>query len=311
MSGNPILSVLVLTYNQESTIKQTLDSILSQEHDYSYEVIVGDDASSDGTSEIVKEYAKKYPKIVKPIIREQNLGLIKNYYDLVDRARGEFIMGCAGDDYWLPGKVETQMKYMISHPECFLSYSHASIYDPTKKREMSFFYGSNNNSLSKLLIANHVPAVTIAYRKCLIETLSVLCGEKIITWEMEDYPLVLLASGLKGLHLIPVNTAVYRLSKNSISRSPDTLKQIDFLTSTFDIQMFFSNIFNASRKQISEMKCLQWLSLTKIAPNWKQIGGSCDNFTLSFSDLALASPKISLKIMYKSIRSWIRNLFRL
>ena len=78
---NKLLSVLIITYNQEDYIAQTLDSIISQIHEYDYEIIIGDDHSSDRTSIICKEYAEKYPDTIKYIYNDPNLGVIKNYYN--------------------------------------------------------------------------------------------------------------------------------------------------------------------------------------------------------------------------------------
>ena len=106
-----MFSVAVITYNQEKYIAQTLDSIINQRHNYSYEIVVGDDCSSDGTREIVRQYAEKYPEIVKPIFNEKNLGIIKNYFNVISHCSGKYIMECAGDDFWLPGKVELQIPF--------------------------------------------------------------------------------------------------------------------------------------------------------------------------------------------------------
>ncbi|MEE1211697.1 MAG: glycosyltransferase [Treponema sp.] len=102
-----IFSVVVIAYNQEKYIEKTLDSILSQEHSYSYEIIIGDDCSSDKTPQIIEEYRKSYPSIVKPIYNSKNLGAMNNYYNTISKVKGKYIMICGGDDYWLPLKVET------------------------------------------------------------------------------------------------------------------------------------------------------------------------------------------------------------
>lgn len=114
----PLVSVLVLTYNHRAYIRQALDSILCQQTDFPYEILIGDDASTDGTSEIVREYAEKRPDIIRAFVRESNLGGTKNVYDLLERARGTFIANCEGDDYWIDtGKLQHQVEFLQKHPQ--------------------------------------------------------------------------------------------------------------------------------------------------------------------------------------------------
>lgn len=95
-----MVSVTVLTYNHEKYIKQALDSILMQKTSFPYEILIGDDGSTDHTPEIIKEYANQYPHIIRPILREKNIGASRNAYDLMVKARGKYLATCEGDDYW-------------------------------------------------------------------------------------------------------------------------------------------------------------------------------------------------------------------
>ena len=97
---NPIVSVIVITYNQEKYIKDCLDSIVNQSVDFSVELIIADDASIDKTRKICLEYQKKYPECVKLVFNEVNLGLIKNYLNVLSYCKGKYIAQVAGDDYW-------------------------------------------------------------------------------------------------------------------------------------------------------------------------------------------------------------------
>ncbi|MCR5747047.1 MAG: glycosyltransferase, partial [Lachnospiraceae bacterium] len=105
------VSVIVATYNQEKYIAKTLESVVSQKTDFKYEVLVGDDASKDGTGRIVKEFGKKYPDIIRPIVREKNIGAYRNFLDLLKRAKGEYLALLEGDDYWVD---EEKLKKQVS-----------------------------------------------------------------------------------------------------------------------------------------------------------------------------------------------------
>lgn len=117
-SGTPKVSVCVVTYNQEKYIRQCLQSIVDQNTDFDFEVIVGDDCSTDGTRAIVSEFAERYAGIVKPLFHEKNLGAGKNYKETHDRATGKYIAHVDGDDYCLPGKLQCQAQILDTDPGC-------------------------------------------------------------------------------------------------------------------------------------------------------------------------------------------------
>lgn len=117
----PLVSVYCLAYNHEKYIKSALDGFVSQKTDFSYEVFVHDDASTDHTADIIKEYANKYPSIIKPIFQKENqyskgVSIIKNYiYPLM---KGKYIAICEGDDYWCDErKLQRQVDWLENHPD--------------------------------------------------------------------------------------------------------------------------------------------------------------------------------------------------
>lgn len=108
----PKVSVCVVTYNHEKYIRQCLQSIVDQKTDFDFEVIVGEDCSTDGTREIVKEFILKHPDIIKPIYHNQNIGPTQNYASVHREARGEYIAHVDGDDYWLQDKLQYQAELL-------------------------------------------------------------------------------------------------------------------------------------------------------------------------------------------------------
>lgn len=117
-NATPKVSVCVVTYNQEKYIGRCLQSILDQKTDFEFEVIVGDDCSSDATPEIVSDFAKRYPGRIRAVLRARNLGPTRNYLDVHNMARGEYVAHLDGDDYCLPGKLARLAQHMDSHPDC-------------------------------------------------------------------------------------------------------------------------------------------------------------------------------------------------
>lgn len=113
----PLVSVILIAYNQRRYIRQAIESVLAQETSFSYELLIGDDASDDGTSDIVAEYAQAYPDIIRAFIRPENVGAARNAVLLLQQARGEFIASLEGDDYWIdPRKLEKQAAFLRESP---------------------------------------------------------------------------------------------------------------------------------------------------------------------------------------------------
>lgn len=119
-----MVSVIVLTYNHETYIAQALESILMQKTDFPFEILVGDDSSTDRTLEIVEEYQKKNPGIIRIIRHEKNVGAARNAYDTVTTSTGRYLANCEGDDYWTdPYKLKTQVEFLENHHE-FIGCTH-------------------------------------------------------------------------------------------------------------------------------------------------------------------------------------------
>ena len=112
------VSVIMATYFHEDYVAKALDSVLAQETTLRYEILVGDDASEDRTPDIIREYAAKYPDIIRPVLRKKNMGASRNGWDLRHRARGKYLASLEGDDYWLdPRKMQKQWEFLETHPE--------------------------------------------------------------------------------------------------------------------------------------------------------------------------------------------------
>ncbi len=114
-----VCTVICLTYNHVLYIKQALDSILEQNTNYGFVIHVFDDASTDGTSDIVREYAKKYPDKIIPFIAEYNQGVQTNAWNAYKSVKTKYVAFLEGDDYWCDKeKLELQIKALEAHPEC-------------------------------------------------------------------------------------------------------------------------------------------------------------------------------------------------
>lgn len=124
------VSIICNAFNQEGYIRKTLDSFLMQKTDFQYEILIHDDASTDGTAQIIREYAEKYPEIVKPMYQtvnqySQRIGISENFQ--YPRVQGKYIAFCEGDDYWTdPLKLQKQYDALETHPDVDIC-THAAV----------------------------------------------------------------------------------------------------------------------------------------------------------------------------------------
>lgn len=131
MNNTPLVSILCATFNQKEYIAQAIESFLMQKVNFSFEIIIHDDASTDGTADIVREYAKKYPDIIKPILQSENQhskknSIWKNF--IYSKAKGKYLADCEGDDYWTdPNKLQRQVDFLENNPDYVLSTENANI----------------------------------------------------------------------------------------------------------------------------------------------------------------------------------------
>ena len=124
MEHTPLVTVLVTTYNQEKYIAQALDSVLAQKTDFPFEIYVSEDCGTDGTRDILKEYARRYPPIIRLNLREKNVGISRNWYEGLCAARGDYVCTLEGDDWWLDDhKLQKQVDFLRSHPD-YAAVSH-------------------------------------------------------------------------------------------------------------------------------------------------------------------------------------------
>ena len=140
----PLVSVCLATYNHENFIAKTLDSILGQQGDFGIEILVHDDASTDQTASIVREYHRRYPEIIKPIYQKENQyqkGIAIDPTFNYPRAIGKYIALCEGDDWWCDvRKLEKQVSVMEKNPEITFLFSNARVRNQGEAREERVFF---------------------------------------------------------------------------------------------------------------------------------------------------------------------------
>jgi glycosyltransferase involved in cell wall biosynthesis len=125
-----LVSINCTAYNQENYIAKAIESFLMQKTDFEYEILIGEDCSTDNTRKIANEYAEKYPNIIKIITYDRNIGSVKNSIRLIEESKGKYIAICESDDYWTDAdKLQKQVDFMTEHPYCSMCYHDAEVFN--------------------------------------------------------------------------------------------------------------------------------------------------------------------------------------
>ena len=212
-TNDVLVSVICTTYNQEKYIEKALNSILNQKTSFKYEIIIHDDASTDNTEAIIKEYEKRYPDIIHAIYQKENQyskGVLSDYKYIYPVAKGKYHAICEGDDYWTDDiKLEKQVQYMELHPECMLT-AHSGDYcyedGVLTGNEFRPFFSDQIVSMEDICSRWLFPTASIVYRATLRNniipfTKNAPCG---------DVPLVMYAALHGTVYYMDAKMCVYR-----------------------------------------------------------------------------------------------------
>lgn len=242
MDSNLKVTSFIISYNQADTILQTLDSVCSQIVNFDHEIIIGDDCSNDGTRAICEDFIKKNPdKNIRIFPEQPNMGMIANYKRLISAAKGQYIAGCAGDDYWCDDhKIQKEVDFLDSNPDHGMVHTNYKILRTnTGSIQDHVADYPSGLILDNLFQGNFIIPVTAVYKKELVDD---FIAEGLLDrgFLMEDYPLwFYIAEREKIKHLKDI-TAVYRKNVESLSHSQNPEKMIAFRLSIIDIQIFFA-----------------------------------------------------------------------
>lgn len=226
-SARPVVSVLVLAYNHGSYIREALEGIVQQAFDGPFEVIVGDDASSDDTGAIAIEFANRYPGFVKVVQRPVNVGMHANHAGLVALAQGEFIAYCEGDDYWhARDKLQRQVAFLRTHPEVGAVHADfdriVSVRGGWKAlRRSNHAFGREipvGHVFSELLSGNFIQTCTLCVRTTLVRRY-MAAGLPIEDYPVGDWPLCIYVSRFSEINYLGESLAVYRKVQGSAMNS--------------------------------------------------------------------------------------------
>ena len=222
----PLVSICCVTYRHEKYLAQALESFLRQQEDVPIEILAHDDASPDGTADVLRAYAAKYPNVIFPLYETENQyrkGVAMDATFNFPRARGRYIALCEGDDFWRdPHKLKLQTDYLQAHPECTFCFTNAVVHDESGQRpDRPFlpYYPADaallppegrTFTLDEIIPLSFLPTASFVFPRAALERIP----RAMLTRPCPhgDLRLKLLLTGLGSAAYLPRETCVYRLN---------------------------------------------------------------------------------------------------
>ena len=247
------ISVGVITYNQEATIRQTLDSILAQKGDFELELVIGEDCSPDGTYAICADYAQRYPNEVKLLPNTKNLGIMANFARVMKACTGDYVGICAGDDYWCDEqKLQKQFEYFKAHQDVGVvstsGYRHLVLHDEMVPG-INPMHPIEDGNVKNFYFTKDYPGGVYAMPLSLLikrELMQYVDFDEFVKrgFPVEDYPMqAILAQHCKWGHINDL-CVVYRVYKESATFvSFDHPKYLQYYKGLANIRRYLNELF--------------------------------------------------------------------
>lgn len=246
----PLVSIVCLTFNHEKYIAQTIEGFIFQRADFPFEIIIHDDASTDGTLKIIREYQVRYPDLINVIAQPENLYSkgVRVFSLALSYAKGIFIAYCEGDDYWVdPDKIQKQANFLLNNPRYGLVFTNSNIFYESKNKLVIGHDRSNLKNISideakkKLLIANPYTTCTSMFRKKAVAGYQDIARK--LNSKMDDLPLWLYILDKYKIGLLSDITATYRIRSISASHFLKLSDAVRFQKSRYKVSIYFNRQF--------------------------------------------------------------------
>jgi len=236
----PLVSICMITYNQEPYISQAIDGVLMQKTNFPIELVIGEDCSKDNTRKICLEYKEKYPDQIKLLLPEKNLGMMPNAITTLQTCTGKYIAMCEGDDYWTdPYKLQKQVDFLEENEDFSICFHAVKIKKERENKIVDDFITpevSDATDIYRLSHGNYIHTPSVLFRR----------NEEVFTSIAEfgslivgDYVLHMLNARYGKIKKLPETMAIYRAeigdwsSKDSSHRLPHWLNMLEQLLVLF------------------------------------------------------------------------------
>jgi glycosyltransferase involved in cell wall biosynthesis len=208
------LSVMMITYNHGRFIARAIESALAQRVDFDYEIVIGEDLSTDNTRTIVVDFARRNPQRIVPLLRDRNIGAIRNFAQTVSACRGQYLAFLEGDDYWTsPDKLQKQVDFLDAHPDRAICCHRVQFLDETGLAEADIFppHSAGEYTIEDLLKLNFVMTCSMVMRRELIGRIP----DWLFRMKLADWPICAMVARYGTIELMDENMAAYRVHAGS------------------------------------------------------------------------------------------------
>lgn len=297
----PTVSICVQTYQHAAFIKQCLDGLLRQEANFQYEILLGEDCSTDGTREICKIYAEKYPGKIRLFLHDRKDNIVingkpsgrYNFLNNLKNVRGKYFAICEGDDYWCDeNKLQKQYDFLERNQDYSICFHEVSILENS---QLSHSYlapeKAGTTSIIDLARKNYIYTCSCFYRNHLPKTFP----KSLIHAPFFDYVLHLYISQYGKIKYLPENMAVYRIHDGGLWSSLERSEQLLGLTHVINPLLdYFKNNIDVSR-ELNKQKLEAYMEL---ADCYQDIGET-DKLSECLKIISQQNPAVFIDLFYE------------
>jgi len=228
----PVISVCMITYNHQAYIARAIDAILEQESPYTFELVIGEDLSTDRTRAICLEYERRYPRVVRVLDANANLGITVNFARTLSACRGKYLALCEGDDFWTDSsKLHKQVKFMEEHPEYAMTSGRVEMVneaghtpDDTSQLQEQILRMKREPGFFDLLEYNMINTPTVCIRREVMGRLADEATRRGLSYSI-DYWYWLRVASLYCIFIADEVYASYRVHPEGASRNGTFLRK--------------------------------------------------------------------------------------
>lgn len=237
----PLVSIICITYNHEKYIAEAIESFLLQKTTFPFEILIGEDCSTDKTREILMNYKEKFPTIIKLIFHDTNIGMVQNFSTTFQSCREKYIALCEGDDHWTdPYKLQKQIDFLENNKD-FTICCHRSIqFDQNSQQQINLFPDQEEEytfTIYDLLHSNIANTCSFVYRN-----MNIKIPDFFNQLSLGDWPLHILHAQFGKIKYFPETMSLYRIHGKSAWSSTTAIKQ---LSATIDMLKALKRYFHS------------------------------------------------------------------
>ncbi|MHC5860777.1 glycosyltransferase [Nostoc sp.] len=244
------VSVLMITYNHESYIAQAIESVLMQQVNFEYEIVIGEDCSTDNTRQIIIDYQKNYPELIRLLLPDTNLGMHKNFINTLQACQGQYIAMLEGDDYWTSSeKLQKQVDFLDKNLDFAICFHNVLVFWQDNSHSPGIFLHNQPkiSTIENLLVNNFISTPSVMYRAGLVQEFPDWFYEQ----SMGDWTFHILNAQHGKIGYIDKVMAAYRVhpkgvwsSKSRESQIKETIRMLD--TIRYNLSSQYQAIINTS-----------------------------------------------------------------